>query len=260
MQHHDCAINTTQNAPGASFCASLRSRNALRHHATSQLCSKCHAKCSRSLILCEPAQSKRTFNIMQHHDCAVNATQNAPGAAFCASLRSRNALRHQTTSRCAVNATQSARGQARGPDFARVCARNALRHHATSQLRGKCHAKFSRGLILCEPAQSKRTSTSDNITILRHMPRKVLAARLAGLVLREPALETHFDIIEHHDCAVNSTQSAPGQTRRPHFVRACAVETHFDIIQHSAFLRQMPRKMLAASRAPRSSTGPLLLP
>ena len=49
--------------------------------------------------------------------------------------------------------------------------------------------------------------------------------------VRACAVETHFDIKQEHESAVNTTQSARGQKSPTHFVRACAVETHFDIKQ-----------------------------
>ena len=84
-----------------------------------------------------------------------------------------------------------------------------------------------------EPAQPKRVSTSYNITVLSKYHAKCSRpdSRASFCAC---AGETHFDVIQHHDCAVNTAQNAPEQTRGPHFARACAIETTFDIIQQRA--------------------------
>ena len=51
----------------------------------------------------------------------------------------------------------------------------------------KTLADRSRQLTLCEPAQSKRSSTSSKSTNLRYIPRKTLADRSRQLTLCEPA-------------------------------------------------------------------------
>ena len=88
---------------GASCWASLRSRNALRHHTTLTLTLTLTLGQNRGPHFARACAAETHSDIIQHHDCAANATQNAHGqtrgASFCASLRSRNARRHHTTSR-----------------------------------------------------------------------------------------------------------------------------------------------------------------
>ena len=50
-------------------------------------------------------------------------------------------------------------------------------------------------------------------------------------LVRACAIETHFDIKQKQESAVNATRNARGQKSTPHFLRACAVETHFNIKQ-----------------------------
>ena len=98
-------------------------------------------------------------------------------------------------------------------------------------------------------ALPKRTSTSYNIMILRHLPRKMIAARLAGRILCEPAQSKRTTpSYNKTNVAANTTQCALGHTRGPRFLRACAVETHVDIIQHHDCAK-IPRKMLPAKLA-----------
>ena len=98
-------------------------------------------------------------DIIQHRDFAVITT----------SPRSRNALRHQITSRfCGKYDAKCSQPDSWASNCASLRKLNALRHHATSRL---CSTRF----------------------------------------VRACAVETHFDIIQHHDVAVNTTQNARGQ-------------------------------------------------
>ena len=80
---------------------------------------------------------------------------------------------------------------------------------------------------LCEPAQSKRASTSSK----SKNPRQIHQAR-----------------------ARNTTQNARGQKSPTHFVRACAVETLFDIKQEHESAVNTLAKRSRTERAPQSGT------
>ena len=110
------------------------------------------------------------FAIIQQHDAAVNAAQNARGQTrgphflrACAVETHFNIIQHHD---CAANTTQNACGH-----FLRACAIemhfDIMQHHDLRKIPRNVLAARLVGLIFCEPAQSKRTSTPHNITILR---------------------------------------------------------------------------------------------
>ena len=88
----------------AHFRASLRSRNAHGHFTRAILCGNLHGKLPdpnpATHVLCEPAQSKRTWTFHKSHFVwkftRKSAGRQSRDTAFCASLRSRNAHGHFT--------------------------------------------------------------------------------------------------------------------------------------------------------------------
>ena len=124
--------------PGSTLCASLCSRNAHETFDKSHfLCGNLQEKLPGTPIpgtsvLCEPAQSKRTWTFEKSHfvwKLKEKCRTPIPRHTFCAGLRSRNAHRHFT------------------------------RAILYGNLKEKCRTLIPAASILREPAQSKCTWT-----------------------------------------------------------------------------------------------------
>ena len=92
-------------------------------------------------------------------------------------------------------------------------------------------AKKAKKSSLCEPAVETHFNIKQEQESAVNTTRNARGQKSTPHFVRACAVETHFNIKQKHESAVNTTQSARGQKSPIHFVRACAVETHFDIKQ-----------------------------
>ena len=180
--------------PRRRLCASLRGRNARQTSQTK----------TATQTLCEPARSQCTTNVAdQNRDadfvraCAVAmhdmCRRPKLRRRLCASLRGRNARQTSQTKTATQTLCEPARSQCttnvadqnRDADFVRACAvamhdkrrRPKPRRRLCASLRGRNARQTSQTKtatqILCEPAQSKCTSTSHESHFIRNFTGKM---------------------------------------------------------------------------------------
>ena len=113
----ESAVNTTRNARGQKSTPHFVRACAVETHFKARICSKYHAKRSRTEV----------------------------DTSLCASLRSRNAFQHQARARiCGKYHAKRSRTEVANSLCASLRSRNALRHQARARICGKYHAKRSR--------------------------------------------------------------------------------------------------------------------
>ena len=210
--------------------------------------------------LCEPAQSKHTSTCHKSHlygNLREKCRGPEPRRRLCASLRSRNTHPHVTRAIYTEIYGKNATAQNRGADFVRACAVETHIHMSQEPFIRKFTGKMPRprtaAQTLCEPAQSKHTSTCHKSHLYGNLrekcrgpePRRRLCAslrsrnthphvtrailydtKLTGKMLRPRTVSQEPLYTEIH------RKRAAAQNRGPHFVRACTVKTHINMSQN----------------------------
>ena len=138
---------------------------------------------------------------------------------------------------------EEGRSQDRDPHFARACAIEMHVNISEEPLYTEIYRKNvvpqiesrTRTHILCEPAQSKCTSTFQKTCFIRKFPGKMPRPKTAAQTLCEPAQSKCTSTFHKSNFIRKFTGKCCSQNLGPHFVRACAVEMHFNISQEQLY-------------------------